>query len=128
MREKLTLRSRGPKRIVGILSNYVFDVEDLRNRKLSPDLAQSSRFYYGASLNVTAKLIEYVAHNEQGYEVQSFKNLRFDLELKQYMLVVSLIGVDEHENTWDPLQALCENLPEKFKSFLCACSDKLLAL
>lgn len=128
MGEKLSLRWRGPKRIVGILSDYVFDVEDLRNGKVGPVHAQRLRFYHDASLNVTAELIEHVAHNEQGYEVQALKKIRFDLELKQFMLLVSWLGFEEHDNTWEPLQVLYEDVPEKVKSFLYTCSDKRLAV
>jgi Integrase zinc binding domain/Integrase core domain len=62
--EKLTLRWRGPKRIVGVLSDFLFEVEDLRNGTVSNVHAQRLRFYHYASLNVTAELIEHVSHNE----------------------------------------------------------------
>jgi hypothetical protein len=87
--EKLTLRWRGPKRVVGVLSDFLFEVEDLRDGKLSQVHAQRLRFFHDASLNVTAELIEHVAHNEQGYEVLALKDLRFDPESKQFMVLVS---------------------------------------
>jgi hypothetical protein len=75
--EKLTLRWKEPKRIVGILSDYVSDVKDLRNGKVSTVNAQRLRLYQDASLNATPKLVKRVAHNEQRYEVQVFKKLKF---------------------------------------------------
>jgi hypothetical protein len=87
--EKLTFHWRGPKRIVGVLSDFLFEVEDLRNGKVSNFHAQRLRFYHDSSLDVTAELIEHVAHNEQGYEVLALKDLRFDPESKQFMVLVA---------------------------------------
>jgi hypothetical protein len=125
--EKLTFHWRGPKRIVGVLSDFLFEVEDLRNGKVSNVHAHRLRFYHDSSLNVTAELIEHVAHNEQGYEVLALKDLRFDPESKQFMVLVAWKGFEEHDSSWEPILVLSEDVPEKLCSILNTCADTSLA-
>jgi hypothetical protein len=62
---KLSLKWRGPKRVLEAISDYVFIVEDLGTGHSTTVHGSRLRFYHDASLDVTADLLAQVAHNEQ---------------------------------------------------------------
>jgi hypothetical protein len=55
--DKLTLRWRGPRRVVGALSDHVFEVEDLLSGSTNTVHSSRLRYYQDASLDVTAELL-----------------------------------------------------------------------
>jgi hypothetical protein len=61
--EKLTLRWRGPMRIVSTLSEHVYEVQSLETESVQAVHATRLRFYHDPSLNVTADLLAQIAHN-----------------------------------------------------------------
>ena len=52
--EKLSLRCRGPGRILSCNSEYIFDVEDLRNGHVESVHGARLKFYADQSLNTAA--------------------------------------------------------------------------
>jgi hypothetical protein len=80
--EKLTLRWRGPKRIVATLSDHVYEVQDLGSGIITPVHCTRLRYYHDPSLDITADLRDQIAHNNQGYDVQALKDLRYDSSIR----------------------------------------------
>jgi hypothetical protein len=125
--EKLSLRWHGPHRIVSTRSEYVYDVEDLMTQLVLPVHATRLRFYHDSSLLVTADIREHLAHQNKGYEVQKFLSLRYDAEAKAHFVLVSWLGFEDLDDTWEPLATLYEDLPTDILSFLHAYPDQVLS-
>jgi hypothetical protein len=121
---KLSLRWNGPQRIVSARSDYVFDVEDILTKVITPVHATRLRFYHDSSLDETVDLLAHIAHQNQGYEVRKLVDLRYDAEACAYFLLVSWLGFEDADNSWEPLDIIYEDLPQEvlyfLRSFSCA--------
>jgi hypothetical protein len=109
---KLSLRWQGSQLIVSARCNYVFDVEYILTKVITPVHATLLRFYHDSSLDETVDLLPHIAHQNQGYEVRKLLDLRYDAEARAYYLLVSRICFEEADNTWEPLNILYEDLPQ----------------
>jgi hypothetical protein len=87
--EKLTLRWRGPRKVVRVLSDYVCAVEDLRDSSVSEVDNTRLRFYCDFALHSADELLEHVEHNDQGYPFAALRELTYDKESKRFMVRVS---------------------------------------
>jgi hypothetical protein len=116
--DKLTLRWRGPHRVVGTISDHVYDVEDFLTGKITPVHASRLRLYSDAALEVSAELLDHIAHNNSGFDIQALRNLRYDPETKSNCVEKSWHGFDEAENTWEPLANLAGDVPELVERLL----------
>jgi hypothetical protein len=125
--EKLSLRWRGPYRIVAARSDHVFDVEDLLTKAVAPVHSTRLRFYHDPSLEVTADIHAHLAHQNQGYEVNKLLDLRYDPESKEFYAQVSWLGFEEADNTWEPLLSLHEDIPTVVFNLLAHLPDRTLA-
>jgi hypothetical protein len=113
---KLSLRWRGPRRIVQIVSDHVCVVEDLESGHIMEVHNSRIRFFADDSLNVTAALLEQIAHNESGYDVRAILDIRLGAESQQYQVWVSWLGFDEADK-WEPLATMYEDVPDKVHAF-----------
>jgi hypothetical protein len=59
--------------------------------------------------------------------VRAFRDLRYDAEQREYFVLVSWLGFDEADNTWEPLLALFEDLPQEVAEFLAVFPSSSLA-
>ena len=125
--EKLSLRWRGPYRIVLARSDHVFDVEDLLTKHVASVHSSRLRFYHDPSLDVTADIQAHLAHQNLGYEVQDLLALRYDSDSKEFSALVSWLGFDEADHTWEPLLSLHEDIPSVVLHFLAHLPDRALA-
>ena len=125
--EKLSLRWRGPYRVVSTLSEHLYDVEDLLTKAVSSIHSSRLRFYHDASLEVSADLHEHLSHQNQGYEVRALQQLAFNAEDKIFLVLVSWKGFEEADDTWEPLLSLHEDIPQEVLTFLGKVSDRSLA-
>jgi Integrase core domain/Chromo (CHRromatin Organisation MOdifier) domain len=126
--DKLTLRWRGPQRIVGTLSDHVYEVQDLVNDGITSVHISRLRFYHDPSLDISADLLAQISHNNQGYTVQSLVDLRYDPEGQEFLVLVSWLGFEPHENTWEPLLQLSEDIPDLVRQFLAVFDNVSLAV
>jgi hypothetical protein len=101
---KMSLKWRGPKRVLEAISEYDFIVEDLSSGHSTTVHGSRLRLYHNASLDVTADLLAQVAHNEQGYDVQSIKDIRLEEVTGEYQLLISWLGFDTEYDSWEPLR------------------------
>jgi hypothetical protein len=126
--EKLSLRWRGPYRIVATRSDYVFDVEDLATKVVTSVHSTRLRFFHDASLDITADLHAHLAHQNQCYEVKALRQLRYDSEAKAFSVLVSWSGFEEADDTWEPLLTLHQDIPREILDFLRRLPDRPLAM
>jgi RNase H-like domain found in reverse transcriptase/Integrase zinc binding domain/Integrase core domain len=125
--EKLTVRWRGPRRILQPLSDLVFLVEDLRDGTCEEVHATRLKFYHDASLDVTDELLSQLVHNEQGYVVHSLQDLTYDQEAKHFLVRVRWSGFTAADDTWENLLSLFEDIPDLVMLFLAKHTDAALA-
>ncbi len=66
----------------------------------------------------SSDVLAHVAHNDQGYEVESFDAARWNEVKKLSDIEVKWRGLDEAEKSWEPAQNLCEDLPGPLMMYL----------
>jgi hypothetical protein len=74
--EKLRARWLGPRRVTTVESDWLFEVEDLISGERAITHSARLKFYHDQSLNDTEDLIEHVAHNQSGFEIDTMNELR----------------------------------------------------
>ena len=111
-RSKVEFLWRGPF----ILSDWVFEVEDLHRTEIHIVYAQRLRFYSDKTLNVTEELLSYVENTEDTYQVDKLIDIR--TSERSYDVLVHWLGFSESERTWEPIEQLFEDVPLTLKSFL----------
>jgi hypothetical protein len=124
--EKLALRWHGPYRILAIRSDYVTDVEDLLTKAVSPVHSTRLRLYHDPSLEVTADIKAHLANQKQGYEVKALIELRYEAESKEFSVLVSWLGFDKADNSWEQLLRLHEDIPRVVLDLLQSFPDRSL--
>jgi hypothetical protein len=74
----LNLRARwlDPRRVTAVEPDWNFEVEDLISGERAINHSARFKFYHGKSLNVTEDLIEHVAQNQSGFELDRMNDLR----------------------------------------------------
>ena len=115
---KLQIRWLGPRRIVTVLTDWLFDVEDLRDGRISRHHASRLKLFAAKDLEVTQDLLDHVAYVEGGYIVEELRDLKFDPKTKTWVIQVKWAGLDELENTWEPAVSLNEDVPAMVRTFL----------
>jgi Chromo (CHRromatin Organisation MOdifier) domain len=121
------LRWIGPQRVVSTLSDQVFEVEDLLNGSVRTVHATRLRFYHDSSLDITADILAHVAHHNHGYDVRAITDLRYNPEAKEFLMLVSWLGFEVDDATWEPLHMLAEDVPDCVHEFLSSFHDQELA-
>ena len=117
--DKLCVRWSGPRRIRRVLTQKLFEVEDLRNGSVETIHATRIRFYHDSSLNVSEELIAHIAHNEQGYEVEDIKEIRYSRKEKNFEVRVHWKGFESpQDDTWEELKKMREDVPDIVSRFL----------
>ena len=113
--EKLCLRWRGPRRVVKALSDYVFQVEDLRNGSVEDVHASRIRFYSDSSLDSEA-IFPHVLSSETGMEVARLMSL--EKNRNGLMIHVRWKGMPKEEDTLEPLEKVYEDVPKMVERLL----------
>jgi hypothetical protein len=113
--------------IVVVESDWVFQVEDLLTRATQTVHASRLKFYHDSSLHVTESLLEHVAHQQNGYEVSSLKDLLWSSFHVRYEVLVNWLGFEPMEDTWGPLSTVLEDAPYLVHRLLLRLPDQVLA-
>lgn len=105
---KIALRWRGPRRIVQALSDYVYQVEDLRNVSVDENDASGLKFYHDASLGTEA-IMFHVLSSQTGMPVVRLLKLVQDDEKR--FIQVRWKCLSKSEYTFEPLARMYEDIP-----------------
>ena len=113
--EKLRLRWRGPRRIKKALSDYVFQVEDIRTGDFDDIHGSRLKYYHDPSLDAEA-ILPHVISSETGMVVQRLLGL---VEADDGLKVrIRWKGLPESEDTEEPLQNVYEDVPALLEKLL----------
>jgi hypothetical protein len=121
---KLRARWLGPRRVTAVESDWLFEVEDLKSGERAITHSARLKFHHDQSLNVTKDLIEHVAHDQSGFEIDTMNELRKCPVSLVYEVNVSWRGFSTTEATWEPLTALHQNCPVLLAQFLGKLADQ----
>lgn len=122
---KLLVTWRGPQRITRVMSNFVFECQDLISSSFSLLHANRLKFYSDAELNVTEVFLDTVAHNSCYLnKVEKLLDLRFKSDKNQYEVRAKWLGFDHEEPTWEPFDAMMEDIPALLSDYLASHPDQ----
>ena len=107
--QKLALRWCGPRRVVGIRSNHIYQVEDMRNGSVSEVHASRLKFHCDNELD-TVSIMPFVISSETGMEVQRL--MKLVQEEGQLKVHVRWKGLPNSEDTLEPLNSIYADVPE----------------
>jgi hypothetical protein len=109
--KKLFLKWRGPYRITDTQNHYVFEVENIIDKKKQIVHGDRVRYYDDAQLNITEEIKAQFAHDNFSYEVKDFIGARINPETGLVQLLVEWKGFTTDESTWEDLVTLHEDVP-----------------
>lgn len=115
---KLQFIWRGPFKVVGTCSDYVFVIEHLTTRRQYKVHASRLKFYHDKSLAITTDLEEHVDTQGFLFDVDALKDFHWNTEIKQWEFRVSWKGFEESEDTWEPFTVLLKDIPQMLHDFL----------
>lgn len=121
---KLALRWKGPQRIVRVIHDHTYEVQNLcPPYETSIRHASRLQLYRDKQLEVTSDLLDHIRHGEGGHLVQKLVELRRNPTTKGWEIQVLWVGLDPIEATWEPVEALYQDVPLLVDRFLAAKHD-----
>ena len=115
-KSKLSLKWRGPARIVDCVSDHIFVIENLITFDRFECHAQRLRFYCDSALNVTQHLRDQIAFDDSGYEVENILDTR--LFGKIWKLLIRWRGLSADYDSWESLSSLKKDIPVHLNNLL----------
>ncbi|KAE8886173.1 hypothetical protein PF003_g29779 [Phytophthora fragariae] len=116
---KLALVWRGPKHIIKALNDYTFEVQDLVE-PFALEIRHASRLqlYRDAERGRAEELVEQAVHDQGGHLVEALRACRVSPDTQQWEVQVKWYGLDELEESWEPVETIREDVPVLLKAFL----------
>ena len=117
---KLGFQWKGPKRIVAVKSEWVYEVEDLLTYNKEVVHARRLLLYRPDMDGVEAsnELLAAAVHTEASYQsVESIKDIRCQNNTIQVQIIWEGLP-DEPDWTWEPLDKVVEDIPEILRDYL----------
>ena len=109
--KKLFLKWRGPYRITDTQNNFVFEVENIIDRRKQIVHGDRVRYYDDSKLNVTEDIKAQFCHDNLSFEVKEFKGCRISPETGKYQFLVEWKGFSTADNSWEDLENLKMDVP-----------------
>jgi Chromo (CHRromatin Organisation MOdifier) domain len=126
-KSKLQVKWKGPRRIVGVESEFVYLVENMTTKDVKAAHATRMRFYKDKSLNMTEELKQAAEHNDhQLYVVAKILEIRYKEEEMKYEVLVAWRSFPVGDATWEPYDVMEIDVPEMVCKFLDSHKDKRL--
>ena len=115
---KLALRWNGPFQIIDTVSDFVFKLRLIGNKKGKVHVAHVTRMkrFAGPELQATAELVTAAQHTSHTFEVEAFVDWR--LHDNEVHLLVHWLGWDICDRTWEPARSLYEDVPNMVINYL----------
>ena len=109
---KLFLKWRGPYRITETANNYVFEAENIVDHSKRWVHGDRIRLYSDEKLEVTEEIKKQFSHDNECYQVEKFHACKVNPQNGQLEVLVQWRGLEEDDNSWEPLKNLFEDVPE----------------
>jgi hypothetical protein len=119
-RAKLQVVWKGPYRVVAVVSDWVFEVEDLVTSKVTTAHASRLKYYADADLGNIEEVRRQASHSEVHLDVQSLLRVRHNAERMCWEVEVQWLGLEKSEASWEPASVIAEDVPAMLKKFVMA--------
>ncbi|RAW34202.1 hypothetical protein PC110_g9486 [Phytophthora cactorum] len=106
----------GPFKVVAALP-HSFEIEHLVTGRKYAVHASRFKFYADAELNTTTELLELASIQSLLLGVETFLNHRFNREFDRWELFVSWLGLQNIENSWEPLSTPLQDVHVKVRDY-----------
>jgi hypothetical protein len=126
-KDKLLVSWIGPYVVVRADKNS-FRVKSLTNGKELSVHASRLKFYADNELNVTDELIQHVSSQGTVLDVDELKGHAWNARTRDYDLQVAWVGLEEIEDSWEPLKALMKDIPLLVQRYILSADDNELKL
>ena len=119
---KLQFKWRGPRRITNVVSDLVYEVENLITKKRETVHARRLQFYRSDfdGKEVSLSLTSATEHLETHYQTaHALQNIRQNSSTGRLEVAVECAGLpDSDDYTWEPVEQINEDLPGMFHDYL----------
>lgn len=115
---KLEVIWKGPYRIVGTISEYVYEVEHLLTKQQRQAHITRLKFYHDPSLEITEELKQHIGRQRAFYQTDEIKQLRYNSQRKQWELLISWKGLEPMDDSWEPFPIMIEDITIRVIEFL----------
>jgi hypothetical protein len=122
-RNKLMAWWRGPCRITGFVSDWIYTVEDMVHGGEREVHVSHLKYYTDRELEITTELRNHIARQNEYFEIQELKDLRFNSETSQHEVLVGWRGFTSEDDTWEPVNPLRDDVPDLLQRFLLLKND-----
>ncbi|KAF0712687.1 hypothetical protein AaE_011967 [Aphanomyces astaci] len=120
---KLSLRWKGPFRVVKVVSDYLMEVQQLvPPGATSLHHACRLRLYCEGGREVNEDLKAQIAFGDEGFYVEDLRDLR--LRDGVWEVLIKWLGLDDLESSWEPALSIYEDVPLLFRRWAKARSNK----
>ncbi|OWZ00976.1 hypothetical protein PHMEG_00027722 [Phytophthora megakarya] len=112
----------GPFRIVEIRS-HSFVIERLLTGDHHEVHGTRLKFYEDSSVDVAEEMLDHISPQGILLAVDKLLKLRFHIATKQWKVLVSWQGLQDNENSWEPLSSLLHGIPKMVREYATAAGD-----
>lgn len=113
--EKLSLKRRGPRRVLKAQSEWIYEVEDLRNNLKECIHASRLRLYSDANLNQEA-IMPHILYSETGMPVSRL--MKLEKIGNKIMVHVRWKGLPASDDTLEPIAHVYHDVPQMLTKLL----------
>jgi hypothetical protein len=116
---KLAVVWRGPKRLVRALNDYTFEVQDL-TAPYAVTIKHASRLqlYRESERGRSDDLVDQAIHGDGGHLVEELRACALSPSSHRWEIQVKWFGLDEIECSWEPAEAIREDVPVLYQQFV----------
>ncbi|ETV93766.1 hypothetical protein H310_12332 [Aphanomyces invadans] len=86
---KLSVTWRGPAQVVRVISDWIYEIQNLITGVAREAHRSRLKFYADSSLDMSEELLRHVAHNAGGHVVEDFLGCWYNDRLAAYEVLVS---------------------------------------
>jgi hypothetical protein len=110
--DKLSVWWRGPYHVVGFISDWIYEVEDLIDGTRMEVHVTRLKLYCDSSLNISSVLTEAILHQKGAYEIDRIVDVRWNEFESRFEVHIEWRGFAKEESTWEPLSVIYADAPQ----------------